>query len=202
MKVLSIDFDYIMFPCIKLYNNYCAGDENPTVTWNNLESQLDIDKFLCYDAEALIDIASAILRNVKQGAKFIVIEEHHQLVDALPLNEKIDLVNIDFHHDILYTSECLPDMIDADKYNCSNWVGYLALNDKLEKYTWIKAANSQEYNNPDLPMEVHIGGKRHIKFLEDDFDYVIFCQSPQWVPYKYQHLFDLIVSLAKIQGGQ
>ena len=30
MKILSIDFDTIMFPCIKLYNEYCAGNENDT----------------------------------------------------------------------------------------------------------------------------------------------------------------------------
>lgn len=33
MRILSIDFDAIMFPCIRLYNDSCAGQESDTQIW-------------------------------------------------------------------------------------------------------------------------------------------------------------------------
>ena len=64
LKILSVDFDYIMYPCIKLYNSHVSGAENQTVTWEHLEQLLEIDKYLCYDADALKRITQLILTNV------------------------------------------------------------------------------------------------------------------------------------------
>ena len=197
MKVLSIDFDYIMSPCIKLYNNYVCGDENATVQWNDLESRLDISSFLSYDANSLIEIASLILRNVKNGAKFISIKEHQEIIPAISHCDDIELVNIDFHHDIMYGPVSKVNIADFDKYSCADWVGYLFMKKKLSSYTWIKAPQSDPYYQELMEIDYNVGSHRDIKDLPNDFDYVVFCLSPQWVPYRYQHLYDLIVRMAE-----
>lgn len=197
MKVLSIDFDLIMYPCIKLYNNLCRGNENATVLWQEIENQLNVDKFLCYDANVLIKIAKIIKNNVLHGAKLIPIEEHQQIVAYLPETEKIELLNIDFHHDILYNPDNLLEMADFGNYNCGNWVGYLFMQDRLSKYSWLKAPQSSLYNMEIKPFDHTILGLKDLDKVENNYDYVFFCFSPQWVPYKYRHLYDLILELVK-----
>jgi hypothetical protein len=190
-----------MSPCIKLYNNYCSGNENATVIWNRLENELEIEKFLCYDAESLKNIALLILRNVKNGAELIPIEEHQEIINKLSCLtecEKIDLVNVDFHHDIWYNPDSLENLINFDDYSCADWVGYLYFKNKLNSYKWVKAANSDMFKNSTaekIPLEIL--GKRDLVTLESDFDKIFFCFSPQWTPYKYRHLYELIIEMCK-----
>lgn len=197
MKVLSIDFDYIMYPCIKLYNNLCDGKENPTVTWNMIEQERGVEKFLCYDANALMEIAKVIKRNIKNGAKLIPINDHDEIIQYLENEKNIELLNIDYHHDIIYHSEDINSLADFGKYDCGNWVGYLQLNNFLKEYTWLKAPSSN-LCTIDLPnFQYKILGLKDFNSISDDYDCVFFCLSPQWVPYKYYHLYQLIISLAQ-----
>lgn len=64
MKILSIDFDAIMFPCIKLYNDYCTGNENSTQIWNRIDFERDIQQYLKYDANVYQDIVKFIFNTV------------------------------------------------------------------------------------------------------------------------------------------
>ena len=195
-----------MSPCIKLYNDKCHGDANPTEFWNRLNDQMDLDKFLCYDANILESIALIMKRNVDNGASFIPIEEHQQIVDRLKTDEemKIDLVNIDFHHDIWYNRESINAIDMFGEYSCADWVGYLYQKNMLNSYTWVKMPNSEPYgasviDKIDKDFQMTILRSRDILDLSSDFDEVYFCKSPQWVPYKYIHLYDLLV---KIIGGE
>lgn len=197
MKILSIDFDFIMYPCIKLYNNLCNGEENATVSWQNIENQLNIEPFLRYDANVLLQIAKIIKKNVLQGACLVPIEEHQQIIPYLPKNEKIDLLNIDFHHDILYNPDDLLKITDLNEYNCSNWVGYLFMHGCINHYTWLKAPQSTPYKIEIKPFEYDILTLKDLPNIQNDYDYIFFCFSPQWVPYKYKHLYDLILTLVK-----
>lgn len=202
MRVLTIDFDCIMAPCIKLYNEKCFGDENPTVIWNALSNDLNIDNFLCYDARILEDIILLIQRSVNSGAKFVSIVDHQNVVDVvkdLRDDEKIDLVNIDFHHDVWYNRESLNSIEMFDQYNCSNWVGYLYKTDRLNSYTWYKMYGSDLFDCKELSIPTTIKKNSEIKGLDGSFDVIYFCLSPQWVPYKYHHLYDIIV---KLFGGK
>ena len=217
-NILSIDIDYIMFPCIKLYNDMSSGGENPTVIWDNIEHHRGVDdKFLSYDPESLTNIFK-LLKDINTCAtkpiKKIAIIEHHNIIDILNKDEKLEhesliegttesykynIVNIDFHHDIMYRPQDRNNIINFNKYNCSNWVGYLILKDKIENYTWVKAPNSDLYSHD-------LDGKYDIKFntlsmresiteYNNNFEYIFLCLSPQWFPYKYQHLFRVLLSV-------
>ena len=203
MKILSIDFDTIMFPCIKLYNEYCAGNENDTQIWRQIEFERDISQYLRYDANVYQDIVNIIFKNLKNGAQLIPIKEHQMLVDYLIKHEMMDLTfditNIDYHHDIAYQQDSFIQM-DFDKYSCADWAGYLMLKNKDTSLRWIRCPGSSLYNPAlkEFPNQITIERIDTIKDLKDDYDLIFFCLSPQWVPYIYHHLYDLVINLAKL----
>lgn len=203
MKILSIDFDAIMFPCIKLYNDYCTGSENSTQIWNRIDFERDIQQYLKYDANVYQDIVKFIFNTVQNGAKFIPIQEHQMIVDYLKnydlLNETFNITNIDYHHDIMYHKDSLT-LIDFDNYSCADWAGYLLYKNLNTQLTWVRCPGSS-YPDPQLcsfENEIIIKNISEIKNLDPDYDFVFFCLSPQWVPYQYHHLYDLVISLIQM----
>jgi hypothetical protein len=199
-KILSIDFDIIMYPCIKLYNSKSSGDANSTQLWEFLEHEININSFLKYDAQTLKDIALLMKRNIQKGAKLYAIQEHQQVVDKLKkmvdYNEtKFDITNIDFHHDIWYGPQDITDAKDFDKWACNNWLGYLYSKEKTTNIHWIKGPNSEKMREEENNIINQISGVRNIINQDDDYDIVFFCLSPQWVPYQYHHLYYLIIEL-------
>lgn len=196
MKVLSIDFNYIMSTCIKLYRHLC-GEEN--TNWERIEYELDIERFLCYDGEILKQLAFLIRKNITNGAKIFTIEQHKEIVDIIndfsKENEKVDITNIDWFHDIAGSKEEIENVINFDKYSNTNWIGYLQLKKKLGAYTWVKASNSPtilEEIIEQIDLSVEIANKFCIPELDNDYNIICVSFSPAQVPYKYKHLFDLI----------
>ena len=202
MKILSIDFDAIMFPCIRLYNEHCYGNENATTIWRQLEFECDIQQYLSYDANVYKSIGQVIFRNIKNGAKLIPIEEHQMLVDHLKkrdfLDLQFDITNIDYHHDIAYHRNSFVEM-EFGNYSCADWAGYLLTLDPENTLTWIRCPGSSPYDENIKEFSNTITIKRidEIANLDDDYDLIYFCLSPQWVPYIYHHLYDLIIDLAR-----
>ena len=202
MKILSIDFDAIMFPCIRLYNEYCYGNENATTIWRQLEFDRDINQYLSYDANVYKNIGKIIFKNIKNGAKLIPIQEHQMLVDHLKkydlLDLQFDITNIDYHHDIAYNRNSFVEM-EFDNYTCADWAGYLMTLNPETTLTWVRCPGSSPYNEDIKEFTNAITIKRidEIVDLDDDYDLIYFCLSPQWVPYVYHHLYDLLIDLAK-----
>lgn len=203
-KILSIDFDIIMYPCIKMYNPYSTGDANPTELWKHFEAVYNFNEAnVYYDAKVLMDIARLIVENVKNGARFIPIESHDTIVNLLKNQTEIyddpemkyHIFNIDFHHDVSYTRDSLNMISTFDKYNCTDWLAYLELKDKLVQLDWVKAPNS-ELPAPEMQYIIdNVIPIRNISTLPVDCDEVYFCLSPQWVHPKYYHLFHLITHM-------
>lgn len=202
MKILSIDFDAIMFPCIRLYNEYCYGNENATTIWRQLEFDRDINQYLSYDANVYKNIGKIIFKNIKNGAKLIPIQEHQMLVDHLKkydlLDLQFDITNIDYHHDIAYNRNSFVEM-EFDNYTCADWAGYLMTLNPETTLTWVRCPGSSPYNEDIKEFTNTITIKRidEIVDLDDNYDLIYFCLSPQWVPYVYHHLYDLLIDLAK-----
>lgn len=202
MKILSIDFDIIMYPCIKLYNDKVGGDCNPTELWKFLEEQYDLQNFVNYDAKYLRKVGQILKAAVEGGAKLVPIQEHQEVVDYLKKTPTYDedtyeIYNVDFHHDLWYRDNEDKNSITVfDNYNCSNWMGYLLLKEKATECHWICAGNSGGY--PQLEDRETLKSKMRLSDFDTsdlEFDYVFFCLSPQWVPYQFQHLYYLLVEL-------
>lgn len=199
-KILSIDFDIIMYSCIKLYNDKVGGGDNPTQLWQGLENDYNINNILTYDWNVVKQIAQLI----KKAKSVHFIQEHQEIVDILKQDweeDTYELINIDFHHDLWYRPTDPATLADFDNYNCSNWVGYLLLKNKLvnNTYTWLKAPNSdQPIKFDEIDLNFQMLSLRDLpSLLKEEFDEVFFCLSPQWVPYKYTKIYELIKIMAE-----
>ena len=67
-KVLSIDFDIIMYPCIKLYSDFSAGDLNPTEMWDFVNKMREVEDKLSYDNNTYLNILNLVLSQLKNNA--------------------------------------------------------------------------------------------------------------------------------------
>ena len=219
VNILTIDFDYIMFPCIKLYNDLCGGDANPTEVWDIIEHERRINNHISYDANALQCIAK-ILKGclAVDGCKLHTVTEHQELIKEVGIttdedNIEYNITNIDFHHDIYYRPEDVATLSYFNDYNCSNWLGYINYIGKLKSYTWYQAPTSDpimlDRYDDELSEKITIKlGKRLNEFMESclnkdiTFDHVVFCLSPQWVPYRYHHLFYMLSDIFTESGDK
>jgi hypothetical protein len=199
-KILSIDFDIVMFPSINLYNDDVDGDDNPIEIWKELEEEYGFEDYdlLKYDASTIMEVAKLMKRFKDKPIHFI--KEHQQVVDILKEQPDYDncqyhIYNVDHHHDLWYRKSDFKEILEQDKYDCADWLGYLYLKKKTASLTWLKAPNSE-----DLDIGVYGGDfKLNILKLRDfpklydiDFDEVYFCLSPQWIPKKFKIFYDLI----------
>lgn len=203
--ILSIDFDIIMYPCINLYNDDVEGNDDPAILWEELEDEYNLENYdlLSYDAKVLLELGKLIFENKDKPIYFI--DSHEEIVDILKTqptyqDSKYNLYNVDFHHDLWYRPTDFKEITDKDKYDCSDWLGYLYLTKKIASMTWLKAPNSSMPNIDTYggDFNLNILKIRDFKKLHEiDFDEVFFCLSPQWVPRKYIVFYDLIRTMVK-----
>jgi hypothetical protein len=205
VKVLSIDLDYIMAPCIELYHGlqWC---ENPNSRWSGLydntnfkEHQFYIDQgnlLYCYD---LFLKALGNCKSVSFGY------EHDELLYTLQDKEDIEIINIDHHDDVFgedYEGNIEREyvgLVEHDRVNEGNWGAWLHLQKKLDSFIWIRNESSRNFHqHNDLNMEVL--GKKYKAFLRDDyefedynFDHIFVCLSPQYVPKNHWHYFTMFI---------
>lgn len=180
-KILSIDFDIIMAPCIEIYNNMV-----PSLDWRELEKIPQL-KVLTADLIHYNRLTKYLIKlsNYIDKENIFFIENHAQIINYLKDDDQIDLINIDHHHDIGYFHKDN----ENDKLNCGNWVGYLLDNNILSSYTWICNENSIDYKeNKIIPYD-----KRYLFKLDLDTipipDKLIICLSEPWVPPNFRELF-------------
>lgn len=197
-KILSIDFDIIMYPCIRMYNTFGDGLLNETELWDFLEQHYNFnEQTLNYDAKTLMDITRCIIKNVQNGAFFNAIKTHDQLVNLLKNQPDYDettysIVNVDFHHDLGYGDDSLNKITSFNQHDCTNWLSYLKLKNKTSNIEWIKAPNSEMPVGPACDYLNSIKPIREIYTLPTDFDEIYLCLSPQWIHPKFYHLFNFI----------
>ena len=186
MKIVTIDFDIIMRPSIESYNYFineegCGIDqlEEEFVHFQNCQADLSIYKFL-----------TDFILNV-ESEKIFFISSHKDILQFV--NDSIDLINIDHHHDLGYSNESYSEVFEI---SCGNWVEQLYREDKLKSYTWIHNQNSlpligdQAKIDNDLILSDENEMKKYLNNLAQHTDSLIICSSFPWVPSIYRPLFD------------
>lgn len=185
-NIITIDFDIIMAPSINLYNNLVPGmgwdDFKEFPQMQVLTADLTHYKIL---TNWLINIFPKINKE-----NIHIIEDHGQIIKYLNPNEKVNIYNIDHHHDCGY--KLLNEDIHKLKLNCGNWGLILQEKQLLNKFIWIRNKNSmypppeekvvdfsdyilQDYNLNNLPVP----------------DKLILCLSEPWTPPAFRPLFYL-----------
>jgi len=99
-RVLSIDLDYIMGPCIELYQQLFF-DGNPSTRWQHLFKYSDFtENHLYIDQEAIIYCYDVFLKSLKNNPNVTFGYDHDHILYDLEDKENIDLINIDHHDDV------------------------------------------------------------------------------------------------------
>lgn len=211
IHVISIDFNYIMYPCIKLYQDLSNEKENAMLTWDLITNYRGVSReFLQYDTRSYTKITKliqTIMYDTNNRCKLIPIKDHSNICDQFINQEGItlDLVNIDFYHDIFYTKDDKNRIINFGTYDSKDWVGNLFLYNKIDSYVWIKAPNSNSFNFGLLEgTNIKFNYEDGIKTLDyfdiltdcsDIWDYIFVNFPEHQVPFEYKHLYDLIFEL-------
>jgi len=133
------------------------------------------------------------------GENFTDADDHKhimQLLEKIPRNLQLMVVNIDFHHDYYHYYK------GEDYCNCGNWLRRLVEERPGTMVKWIRRKDSQIMClDGEFPFE-HTEDIKSI--YHDKFDYVFICRSPEWSPphliNKYKELtsiFEAKINLAR-----
>lgn len=202
VNILSIDMDYILAPCINLYNDMVKAANNPKQMWDEINRIRNIDSHISYDDSNLryiFNIFSLALKKLKKPENVSFAYNHDAILFELASkkrqNEKFNVFNIDHHHDIFY-GENQKDSVDKyDVANVGSWIWYLDKYEKLEQYNWIKNSNSICENiNFKILKDGTQTEMQHI-FDVKEWDYIFVCNSPHWFPRKYDNFFFMLIDL-------
>lgn len=192
VNILSVDFDWIMEPCIELYNKTAHDNinvEDSCPSSRNVALQPDYEKY-----KQLGIYLKNITDKIEDKSKVIFADKHKDIItcikDKWKLEIPLHIYNIDHHHDCGYDltiEDCLKYGIDS-----SNWV-YGSEN--IKKYTWIGNSNSETFTITDEKVKhfntfMMSNDINTINYI--DFDYVFVCLSPGWIPKQLWPLYELL----------
>lgn len=214
-KVLSVDLDYIMSPCISLYNNLTSYEPDLASLpdpeyWEILDQDFELNKFLTFSQKKLDQIKELWFHQLdKLPVQNIYIAKEHDSIltflcqDFLKKSEVYEIYNIDHHHDIFYT-DVDRELIERFNYTgCASWVWYLFYNQRLTQYFWIRNENSKktfktsEFSEADLIQIPNF--QQYLQYSIEDlfdisFDYIFLCKSGRFFPWKFEDLWKELVS--------
>ena len=173
-RILSIDFDYFINTGIYTRNEKFPDGED------HLANVQDIwlNHYLKYPEIHNIGVTlnfhnyCRALRSLEKG-KVLIADSHADIVKVfndIDVDERLEVVNIDFHHDNYITG--------GDTLDCANWVRHLMTKRPNTKFYWVRREDSET-----VSLEGEFPYPHGIEYLNTlDFDYVFLCFSPEWTP--------------------
>ena len=131
---------------------------------------------------------------------------HHQILNVLTTektNTKINLFNIDHHHDICYNQyqyELITKQYLADS---GSWVGLLLSTDNISSLKWIRNVESipifmEQYAENLLTYHNNVSSINFsVDYILDslyneDYDLIFVCRSDEHTDIKYRSLYDTL----------
>ena len=122
------------------------------------------------------------------GGKVLFADSHKDiqyLFKEIKPDEDLEIINIDFHHDMYITG--------GDELDCGNWLRFLVDLKPDAKITWVRREDSDiESLSGSFPY-YHT---TDIKEVQGEFDLVFLCFSSPWTP---PHLYtDFLIMCSKL----
>ena len=195
--------DYILWPCINLYNDMVNASTAPEKIWDTVNKVRQIDKNIKYDNESLQYIFNVFTNALfklkdKNNVRFAL--NHDAILLDLASqkyeNDQFTLFNIDHHHDIYYSKDAMNEVDKYDTATVANWVWYLDKYHKLKQYYWICNANST-FPEGKVDAFGKMDGLTREKcpqiFDIQEWDYIFVCNSPHWFPRDYDVFFNMLI---------
>ena len=189
MKIVTIDFDIIMAPSIDLYNNFSGSPWEERYKRHPLLKLCDADNILYH--RIIQYLLWVVPKMKKENIHFIA--NHQSVLNYLVnCNEPIDVINVDHHHDIVYSE-------GLKKLTCGNWVSWIDKEYKLNSYLWVHDNNSRFPKEEDVTVKYE--KKNFLECKDEEYkehsipDKLIICLSGEWVPPQYKHLFFVLFDI-------
>ena len=192
INILSVDFDWIMEPSIKAYNDITDGliplDEtlasSPGITISPSYAKF----------KDLVIYTGNIAQTMVASNHVVFGKNHNEIITSIEniwhINRPYNIYNIDHHHDCGYTVETLEELYNQG-LGCGNWVPYCK---NLNEYIWINNRNSDLQIIDEVFQNFHKFTRTSDLHLIDyiPFDYMFVCLSPGWIPSKLFPLYDVL----------
>lgn len=189
-NILSIDWDYFMDVSNKIRAN--SFPDSPKEMSLSLSNMVWSNYYLSPHKEDLMSlklkddynylmeyIKNTELKNTIFASSISHLSIYY-MFEEFNINDEVNLINIDFHHDSFK---------EIDDLNCGNWVNYI-LNEYDVNITWVKDKKSEL---SDLNNKIKV--TEDIKVIEDfKPDYIFLCKSYLWSP---PHFDDDFLNLFK-----
>lgn len=225
MRVLSIDLDYIMEPCIESYQEI-AWDDHPTIRWKKYFDSIEKDKTnFSINEKNLYYCFEIFMKAIKKCNNISFSYNHDSILDDLIRYDNIDLINIDHHDDVIYASDIDEDSLNRDKLELEslrenyeaisqnnvvhegNWISVLNIHKKINSYTFVGNKKSIDFTKSKKTfLEEKISKFEYFtrdqySFENYDFDYIFVCLSPQYIPPSYWHYFSMfLIAATEVTG--
>lgn len=192
--ILSIDFDYFIAASAGQRDTYFphGSDEIPrdklSAMWERTYWRYPELKGIGVIAEFYFLKNFLLLLNVKRENVFRSDSHKHikKVVDSIPWDVPLRIVNIDFHHDYYHYFSA------GDYCNCGNWLRRVIEERPYTDVKWIRREDSQINSlEGEFPFE-HTTELASV--LDEKFDCVFICRSPEWSP---PHLSDRYEELVR-----
>ena len=146
-QILTIDLDYIMEPCIQLYNSKISELSSHKQSWDRIFNENKCQSFLSINEsnrDFIVDIIT------KSKCPIYIGLDHTSILRMFDdlynsdenLSPPFEIINIDHHHDCGYDPESTKRIIEYKYAQCGNWVELLHQEKLIDKYTWVKNPNS------------------------------------------------------------
>ena len=137
-----------------MYNEYIEDESQRIPAWNSLNYNFNIDRFATIDTQIYHKIGQLISSICKEKKTVYVGNENSGLLYAIeteilkenfnPIDDKIELINIDHHH-CLYDSQ--------KNVTNKNWVSFLNCCGLISRYIWINDKNSEKIDLTKLKQD-------------------------------------------------
>jgi len=220
MRILSIDLDYIMGPSIGMYEDLFWND-NAATRWSNFFRFTKIkDKDLPFDKGHLCYLWKLFHKCLYNDVPVSFAYDHDNILYDIGDETDLEIINIDHHHDVLYSNDMWDAASDKDEsiplnkgnkheyYHVKNnhdidegaWISYLRSQGRIKSYTWITSQNAMEqldlsdftYFRGLIP-GMNITTKENYDIMDYDFDHMHLCLSPQYIPPVHWHIYTLFL---------
>ena len=185
MRILSIDFDYFIDTDMDTrIMCFPDGHDNfaPAMTqfiWNMRYDFHDNIRDLGVIAD--YDKMCEYLKS-RQVGKVLIADSHREIAqffDSVKPDEDLEIINIDFHHDMYITG--------GNTLDCGNWLRFLA---DLKPDAHIKWVMREDSDTEALTGEFPYATTTNIDEVQGEFDLIFICFSSPWTPPHLKPQFD------------
>ncbi|NLP45173.1 MAG: hypothetical protein GX351_11180 [Peptococcaceae bacterium] len=193
LGLLSIDFDYFIDASSKERDLYfpTGSEEISAIKYRFLWEESYVKYPRIKELGVIEDyyfLKNFLTSLHSQKVYFYKADSHKsikKIIDMIPRNLQLMIVNIDFHHDYYHY------YMGRDKFNCGNWLRRVLEERPETKVKWIRRKDSQLYSLEGIFPFEHTTDIKSL--LNEKFHYVFICRSPEWSPPHLSNKFEELV---------